>query len=312
MLNITIIDSQKIPEDLKFEPLKPQLVINTLNLLFLKDISYLKLIEFLMLFVHSLKYLSIIRLEATIDTQEIYRSVLRNFKTLTGLAVDFDHFPTNSMFYTELGVNRRLKNLALNSRILDNPEGLRGLARTFPAIEQLSISIAGIGSLMGADDFAFLFEKLKALNSFFLVIASSTELNRGFFRSITSLNIVNCPVPINWAGIAQSSPNLKTLIVSKVLNNNVLNFKSIVTNLRNLEHLELGDGFKIRQTQMKIIKSRAVNLKVFKLLKSGWKIKSDPSTILRMFDIRNLQIVLQSIAYENVSFYSNTFFFKCA
>lgn len=311
--NLTLIDSQKIPEDLKLMLMKPGLKINTMNFLFLKSMNYIKFIDFLMVFKDSVNFLSIIRVESNENSQNLFKAVVRNFSSLHGLAVDFDQFPTEGSFYSGMEVNTRLKNMALNSKLLNNPDGLRGIVRVYPAVEQLSLSITRIGSLMQAGDFENMFANLKQLKTFFLVMASAEYLKYGYFKNITSLNLVDCPEVVDWAKIAEKNPNLKTLIISRISNspNNLINYKNILVNLRNLKHLELGIGFSVTQAQIKMIKKKAPGLKILKILKSSWKIKAEPSEILRKHDIKNLQIILQSKSYENVSHYSNTFFFKC-
>ena len=301
--NLTLIDNQRIPEDLKIIPMKPDLRINTLNLLLLRNMNFQRLIDFLMLLTNSVNYLSVIRVEKNLVSEMIFRAVLSNFKTLQGLAVDFDHFPTSASFYQTLDVNRTLKSLALSSKFLNNPAGFRGIFRTYPAVKNLSLSISTMSENMQAEDFEFMFEKLKELKSFYLVVPSSNYLIQGIFRNITSLIILNCNAPVNWAHVAESSPNLKRLNISTTPCTGMVNFSSVLTHLHKLNELELGEGFRMTTTHIKIIKEKAISLTSLKLLKTSWRIKAGPLEILRAYNIRDFKIVLQAKfcrGYESV------------
>lgn len=311
LTTLTLIECRRLPEDLQLvRTFRPELMIHTLNFLFVQNIDVDKFIEFLMLFVNSVKFLTIIRVDKSLESHSIFESVLQNFTGLEGLAVDFDHFPTNEQFYRSLEVNNSLVSLALNCRILNNPFGFRGILSKYPSIRNLSVSINRITEEMTTEDFTFMYEKLKNLNYFYLVVHSSVELNREFFKAITSLNIVTFPVAIDWASFALSSPNLKTLIISNLPFPTILNFNSLIMSLKNLEQLEIGNGFTMTKSELKSIKKHGKNLKVVKCLQSSWKMKETPAQTMTNMKINGIQIHLQSTPYDNVSFYMNTFFFK--
>lgn len=311
LTTLTLIDSSRLPEDLQLiRTFRPELMIHTLNFLFVKNIDVDKFIEFLLLFVNSVKFLTVIRVDKTLEPHRIFESVLQNFTGLEGLAVDFDHFPTNEQFYRGLEVNNRLDSLALNCRILNNPFGFRGIFSKYPSISNLSVSISRITEEMTTEDFTFMYEKLKKLKYFYLVVHSSVDLNQEFFKAMTSLNIVTFPVAVDWASIARSSPNLKTLIISSLPYPNILDFNSLIISLKNLEQLEIGNGFTMTKSHMKIIKKHGKNLKDVKCLKSSWKMKETPAQMMTNMKIQGIQMHLQSTPYDNVSFYLNTFFFK--
>lgn len=306
--HLTLIDSSNIPDDLQLLPLREELVMNSLSFLFVKEVNFNKFIDFLMLFVNSVKFLSIVKLEKTENSHKILEAILKNFKSLDGLAVDFDNFPTDPLFFQYLEVNRMLKHLAINSRDLNNSVGFRGIFRVHPFVEHLSISVTRIEEEMQAEDFNYMYDTLKKLHSFFLIVSSTGIINQGFFRNITALNIVNFSKAVDWQEIAQHSPNLNSLIITKLKNPKHFNLASVVTCLKNLSYLEIGDGFSMNQDEMEAIKKHGMKLKALKILKSSWKIEEVPGEMMRKLDIKDLQITLQSSAYENVCCYSNTLF----
>lgn len=309
--NLTLIECSNILENLDLsKSLRPELTIHTINFMFLKSMSAFRFIDFLMLFVNSVKYLTIIRVQKNLNSHLIFEAVLQNFTNLEGLAVDFDHFPTNEHFYLNLNVNNALQSLAINSRVLNNPLGFRGIFHTYQSIKNLSISLSVITEEMKADDFQYMYDTLKSLRSFYLVLHSSSNLNKGFFKNITSLNIVTLTSPVDWVKLARTSPNLKLLIISKSFNSAFLDFKSLTLSLSKLEHLEIGEGFSINKLEMNIIRHQCKNLKVLKLLTSSWKMKKTPAEVMRNMNIDGIQVVLQSVPYEDVAFHLNTFFFR--
>lgn len=306
--DLTLIDVRNIPLDLQMSPLKEGFKLNSLGFLFLKNINVAKFIQFLMLFVSKIKCLTIVKIERTIGVQLIFETVLSKFRELSGLAVAFDFFPREEEFYRRLEPNHKLKSLALNCSPLINPVGFRGVMKAYPSIQALSLSITSIGPNMKPEDFKFVYDTLKKLQKFFLVVSTSTDLNRGLFKKITSLNITVYTVKINWAEFAQQNPNLSSLTISKISSLKLFNFESLITNLKKLSSLEIGEGFTLTKAELKVIREKANYLQNFKMLQSSWKVKETPQEAMK--SIEGLRITLQSSIMENVSFYANTFFFK--
>jgi hypothetical protein len=305
--DLTLIDVGNIPIELELAPLKGELKLNSLGFLFLKNLNVAKFIEFLMLFVGKLKCLTIVKIERTPGSQLIFETVLKKFQGLSGLAVAFDHFPKEEEFYRFIEPNHTLKSLALNCSPLNNPVGFRGVIKAYPSLQALSISITSMTN-MTAGDFTFMYDTLKKLQKFFLVVSNSRDLNRGFFKKITSLNVTICTDNIDWAEFSRHNPNLNSLIISKISNPKHFNFLSALTNLKNLSSLELGEGFTFTDAEMKIIKEKGKSLKDFKMLQSSWKVEKTTEEVMKT--IEGLHIKLQASAMESVSFYGNTFFFK--
>lgn len=306
--DLTLIDVGNIPNDLQLAPLNEDLKLNSLGFLFLKDVDVTKFIEFLLLFVSKVRCLTIVKIERTRGSHLIFETILTQFRNLSGLAVAFDHFPRDELFYRRLVPNHTLKSLALNCSPLNNPVGFRGVIKAYPSIQALSMSITSVGPNMKAEDFTFMYETFTKLQKFFLVVATSLDLTRGFFKNITSLNITIYAVKVDWVEFARQNPNLSSLTISNISNLKLFSFDSIISNLKNLTSLEIGDGFAFTKGELKIVQEKGKKLKDLKLLKSSWKVKETREEVTKKSD--GLHITLQGSTMESVSFYGNTFFFK--
>lgn len=295
--DLQIIDGCNLPAGLTLEPLQLAKPMNSLRVLAPKNFDTVKFIEFLMLFETGLNRLSITGFNVHPGTHSIYDAVLCNLKHLDTLSIDTDHLNGLAEFFRTLEVNHNLKTLVLSGNTLNNPVGIHGILKHYPSITSLTIRVSSIGHQMQPTDLDIILT-LKKLQNFKLVIPYSDRLHQGFFKGITNLHITYLSSPVDWFKLAKDSPNLTSVTICTVVGITNFNLQTLVSSLKKLETFNLGSGFSITKSRLKIIQKHAKNLQTLTVLNSWWNLRETPGEVISSMALGGLKINLNSSGME--------------